>query len=107
MNLHKSKVFKVLRSNNVTIKSGDSTDKVNFVSLANVGIKSKIELLRGLGYDSDGTYVLKDGKQFKDIYSGKPIKISNMAILPGSAPVIIEEDQLSLVEYMEDKQREI
>jgi len=82
-------------------------DKLNVVSLANVSVKSKVELLKGLGYKSDGVYVLdKDGKQHIDIYINKPVKIENMAILPGSL-VIIDNNSFSLLEYLEDYKKEI
>jgi hypothetical protein len=81
-------------------------DKVNLVPLANVSLKSKTELLKGLGYDTDGIYVLKNKKRYPDPYTNKPVKVSNMAILPGSA-IVIDDNSFSLIEYLEDYKREI
>lgn len=82
-------------------------EKINIISLANVDQKSKIELLKKLGYNSDGTYVLdKRKKRVVDRYTKKPIKVDNMAILPGSL-IIIDENPFSLIEYLEDYKREI
>jgi hypothetical protein len=77
-------------------------DKVNLVPLANVSLKSKTELLKGLGYDTDGIYVLKNKKRYPDPYTNKPVKVSNMAILPGSA-IVIDDNSFRLIEYLEDK----
>jgi len=91
----------------VNKEKGVQMEKMNIISLANVDQKSKIELLKKLGYNSDGTYVLDKGKKrVVDRYTKKPIRVANMAILPGSL-IIIDENPFSLIEYLEDYKKEI
>ena len=72
------------------------------VSLKNVDLNSKIALLRELGFDSDGEYVLNnDSTKYIDRYLDIPIKVENMVILPGSV-VILDDNVLSLTHYMEE-----
>ena len=61
----------------------------------------KILLLKELSYDSDGIFVLKDGKQHKDMYTDEPIKIDNMFIYPGST-IILDNNELSITAFFED-----
>ncbi len=72
------------------------------VLLKNVDLNSKIALLKELGYDSDGEFVLNlDGTKFLDRYLDIPIKVENMVILPGSV-IILDDNILSLSHYMEE-----
>lgn len=72
------------------------------VQLKNVNYNSKLMLLRELGYNSDGTYVLDNsGKQVADKYLEQPVTIENMIILPGST-VILDDNPLSIALYMEE-----
>ena len=62
----------------------------------------KIILLRELGYDSDGTFVLdKNGEKRLDKYIEEPVRIDNMAIFPGSE-IILDNNPLSISSYLED-----
>ena len=62
----------------------------------------KIILLNELGYDSDGTFVLnKKGGKCVDRYTNEPIKISNMAIFPGST-IILDNNSLSISSFLEE-----
>lgn len=88
------------------ITRSEKTDKLNAISLTNISVKSKIELLKGLGYGASGGFVTKDNKRYSDPYTNKPVKISNMAILPGSA-IVIDDNPFSLTEYLEDYKKEI
>jgi hypothetical protein len=75
---------------------------MELVSLKNVSKNSKILLLKELGYDSDGEFVLSfDGKKVSDKYVDVPIKIDNMIILPGST-LILDDNELSLSKYLEE-----
>ncbi|MGC8726351.1 MAG: hypothetical protein ACP5RS_07270 [Thermoplasmata archaeon] len=75
---------------------------MEFVSLNNVGKKTKIAILKELGYDSDGTFVLdKDGNKVLDKYTGDEIKLDNMAILPGST-IVLNEESGSVLKYLEE-----
>ena len=62
----------------------------------------KVMLLDELGYSSDGTFVLnKNGEKYLDKYIGKPIKIDNMAIFPGST-IILDNNSLSVSSFLEE-----
>jgi len=62
----------------------------------------KIILLKELGYNSDGIFVLdKNGDKCLDRYTDEPIKISNMAILPGST-IILDNNPLSISSFLEE-----
>jgi hypothetical protein len=76
---------------------------MEIISLKNVSIKSKEALLKELGYKSDGVFVLQsDGKkQHLDKYTGDPVKVSNMAILPGST-IVIDDNPVSIASYLEE-----
>ena len=74
---------------------------MELVSLKGVSKESKIELLRQLGYESDGTYVLKDGKPVIDEGVGSKVTLDNMIILPGSTVVLVDSP-LSIATYFEE-----
>ncbi len=71
------------------------------VSLSGIDTESKVSLLRHLGYDSDGVYVLRGGERVKDHVTGEEITISHMAILPGSV-LVVSDNPLSIADYLED-----
>jgi hypothetical protein len=75
---------------------------VELVSLKGVSKESKIALLRELGYDSDGTCVLKDGQPVVDESVDERVTLDNMLILPGSAAVVIVDSPLSVAAYFEE-----
>lgn len=75
---------------------------MDLISLKNVSLKSKILLLKELGYDSDGEFVLdSQGKKAIDKYVDIPIKVENMIILPGST-IILDDNELSISAYIEE-----
>ncbi|MCD6274498.1 MAG: hypothetical protein J7J15_00515 [Candidatus Aenigmarchaeota archaeon] len=75
---------------------------MEFISLKNVSLKSKICLLEGLGFKTDGEFVLdKNGNKVLDKYLEIPIKIDNMVILPGST-IILDDNEFSLSKYIEE-----
>jgi hypothetical protein len=75
---------------------------VELVSLKNVSKESKILILKELGYDSDGEFVLEsDGKKVLDRYLGISIKLENMIILQGSE-IILDNNELSISSYIEE-----
>ena len=71
------------------------------VSISNMSTKLRVELLRELGYDSDETFVLKDGNKHLDKYTSDPIRITNMLILPGSA-IVLDNNPLSISSFLEE-----
>ncbi|MCL2135099.1 MAG: hypothetical protein FWH37_06050 [Candidatus Bathyarchaeota archaeon] len=75
---------------------------VQIISLKDVPQNSKIRLLHELGFSSDGIYVLDNlGQKVYDKYTDEPVKISNMAILPGST-IIIDDNPFSIISYLEE-----
>ena len=75
---------------------------VDLVSLKDVSLNSKVLLLNGLGYQSDGIFVLdKEGKKVSDRYLEIPVKVENMVIFPGSE-VILDDNELSISRYIEE-----
>ena len=75
---------------------------MEFISLKNVSLNSKILLLKELGYGSDGEFVLNlDGQKVIDKYLEIPVKIDNMIILPGSE-VILDDNEFSVSSYLEE-----
>ncbi len=75
---------------------------MELISLKNISVESKIQLLKEIGYDSDGEFVLdSEGNKVLDVYLEIPIKIERMVILPGST-IILDDNELSLSRYMEE-----
>jgi len=72
------------------------------ISMKTMPKEIKIELLKELGYSSDGIFVLeKTGEQHLDRYIGEPVKLDNMVILPGST-IILDNNPLSISSYLEE-----
>ena len=72
------------------------------ISLNTFSKGEKILLLKELGFDSDGDYVLNDqGEQVSDKYINIPVKIENMVILGGST-IVLDDNEYSLMRYMEE-----
>ncbi|OGJ17366.1 hypothetical protein A3K73_06100 [Candidatus Pacearchaeota archaeon RBG_13_36_9] len=75
---------------------------MELVSLKNVSEKSKLLLLKELGYSSDGKFILdSEGKKVLDRYLEIPVEVGNMVILPGSE-IILDDNELSIASYMEE-----
>ncbi len=75
---------------------------MELISLKKVSKESKRLLLKELGYDSDGTFVLdSEGKRVLDKYLEIEVKIDNMVILPGST-IILDDNELSISKYIEE-----
>lgn len=73
------------------------------VSLKGMPRELKIELLRRLGYGSDDIFVLEPqtGKRHHDKYTGDPVRLDNMVILPGSA-IVLDNNPLSISSFLEE-----
>ena len=75
---------------------------VELVSMKDMPKEFKIEILRKLGYDSDGTFVLdKNGEKILDKYIEEPVRIDNMAIFPGSE-IVLDNNPLSISSFLEE-----
>jgi regulator of RNase E activity RraA len=63
----------------------------------------KIALLRALGYDVDkeATHVTQEGKVVMDKYVNMPVRVDNVAILPGST-IVIDDNPVSIASYFEE-----
>ena len=80
----------------------DVTSMVELVSIGKVSKETRLELLRAIGYDSDGRFVTKDGEPVIDEHVGEKVTLDNMLILPGSA-IVISDNPLSVAEYFEEQ----
>ncbi|MFA7133722.1 MAG: hypothetical protein WC122_01960 [archaeon] len=76
-------------------------------SLKDLSIQNRISLLRELGYDSDGKFVLdSQGKHVKDKYIGIDVMLENMLILPGST-LVLDNNPISISEYIEEYNKDL
>jgi hypothetical protein len=72
------------------------------VSLKEIPKELKLALLKELGFSSDGIFVLDaKGEKHLDKYTHEPIRIDNMAILPGST-IILDNNPLSISSFLEE-----
>ena len=75
---------------------------MEILSLKNVSLNSKVDLLKELGYDSDLVYVLDtEGNKLLDRYMKVPVNIRNMLILPRDI-IILDNNELSIAKYMKE-----
>ena len=75
---------------------------MKLISLKLISVKSKIAILKELGFYSDGEYVLdSEGNKIIDKYIDIPIRLNNMFILPGST-IILDDNEISIMKYMEE-----
>jgi len=72
------------------------------LSIKNMPVSCKIFLLQELGFSSDVTFVLdKKGERVLDKYTNEPVRLANMAILPGST-IILDDNPLSIASFLEE-----
>ncbi|MFH1257163.1 MAG: hypothetical protein V1494_07800 [Candidatus Diapherotrites archaeon] len=75
---------------------------MELVSIKDMPKEIKISLLKEIGYDSDGRFVIdSDGNRVKDRYVSVDIELANMLIFPGST-IILDNNPLSIALYMEE-----
>lgn len=75
---------------------------MELVSLKNVSKNTRLNILKELGYDSDGEFILdSENKRVIDRYIDIPVRVNNMVILPGST-VILDDNELSISSYIEE-----
>ncbi|MFH0970032.1 MAG: hypothetical protein V1776_01070 [Candidatus Diapherotrites archaeon] len=76
---------------------------MDLISLKQVPIDVKRELLKELGFGVDGSLFVIDenGQRIIDKYIDKPVNISNMLVLHGST-LILDDNPLSLTAYLEE-----
>lgn len=71
------------------------------ISIKDMPKEIKIKLLKGLGYDSDGIFVLRNGEKHLDKYTEEPVRLDNMFIYPGST-IILDNNSLSISSFLEE-----
>ena len=77
-------------------------EKAEVISLKQFTPSQKIMLIQGLGYQTDGKFVLDEGGEIvKDKYLGVPVQMENMVILPGST-IVLDDNELSISLYIEE-----
>ncbi len=75
---------------------------MEFFSIQNLPKEAKIQLVKELGYESDGKYILDSkGVRVKDKYVDVEVELSNMLIFPGST-IILDNNHLSIAAYLEE-----
>ena len=78
---------------------------MEYIQLSDIPEELRVELLRELGYETDGTFIYdSEGNIVYDKYTGDPVFFDNMAILPGSV-IIIDSNPLSFAEYLEEQKK--
>lgn len=71
------------------------------ISIRDMPNEVKVNLLKKLGYKSDGIFVLKkNGEKFLDKYTEEPVRLDNMFIYPGST-IILDNNSLSISSFLE------
>lgn len=72
------------------------------IELSALSKAERVALVFTLGYRTDGTRILhEDGSVLHDKYTGSPVTLQNMAVLPGST-IILENNELSLAHYIQE-----
>lgn len=72
------------------------------IILKDLPTEVKIGILKELGYNTDGVYVLDgDNNPVIDKYVSEPVRLNNMIILPGST-IILDDNPVSIACYLDD-----
>lgn len=76
---------------------------MELISLKKFTREQKIELLEQLGMavDKREIVVTKEGEPVIDKYIGKPVRLDNMVIFPGST-IVLDDNALSIARYMDE-----
>lgn len=76
---------------------------MEILSLKDTPLDFRISLAKELGYevDPDGVHLLKGGEPALDEYSNDPLRLDNLAVLPGSV-VLLDNNPLSIAWYLEE-----
>jgi len=70
------------------------------VSLRELSPEVRLAILRELGVDTDGEFVVRDGAAVLDPFTHEPVRLDNMLIFPGST-IILNNTPLSIASYLE------
>lgn len=72
------------------------------ISLQNAPREARVALLQELGYDVDGDYVIdEEGDRLEDRYTGDPVRVDNILVLPGST-IVLDNNPVSIAHYFEE-----
>lgn len=72
------------------------------LSLQDIEPEVKVALLRELGFETDGEFVLnRDGSRYRDPYINCAVRVDNMLVLTGST-IIIDDNPVSIDCYLDD-----
>lgn len=71
-------------------------------SIKEMSHEVKIALLKELGHNSDGIFVLTStGEKVIDKYIDEPVRVDNMFLYPGST-IILDNNPLSISSFLEE-----
>lgn len=83
-------------------KTGREGSKLELVSLKSLDFESRVLLLEELGYTTDGEFVrTEEGDVVVDRYTDQPVRVENMAILPGST-IVLDDNPYSIAAYLDE-----
>ena len=74
---------------------------VEIVSIRTMPIEARAELARQLGYEVDGTRILKNGLPALDPFTDEPLTLDSMAVVPGST-ILLQDNAVSFAAYFEE-----
>ncbi|MCI4358543.1 MAG: hypothetical protein L3J95_02425 [Thermoplasmata archaeon] len=75
---------------------------MQIVSLKDTPLDFRVGVAKELGceVDSDGIHLVKAGERALDPYSKEPLRLDNIAVLPGSV-VLLDNNPVSIAWYLE------
>ena len=78
--------------------------EMEILSLKDAPLEFRVGVARELGYqvDPDGVHLLRAGERAVDQYSGVPLRLDNIAVLPGSAAILLDNNPVSIAWYLEE-----
>jgi hypothetical protein len=76
---------------------------MEILSLKDSPLDFRVSIAEKLGYavDPDGVHLLKEGERALDPYSNDPLRLDNIAVLPGSV-ILLDNNPLSIAWYLEE-----
>jgi|HubBroStandDraft_1064217.scaffolds.fasta_scaffold50575_1 hypothetical protein len=76
---------------------------MEIVSLKDTPVEFRIGIAHELGFDvaEDGVHLMKNGERAIDPYAMVPLRLDNLAVLPGSV-MLLDNNPVSIACYLED-----
>jgi hypothetical protein len=77
---------------------------MEILSLKDAPREFRVGVAQELGYtlDPDGVHLLKGGERALDQYSKVPLRVDNLAVLPGSDAILLDNNPVSIAWYLEE-----